>query len=79
MITVINTIRATILTIITITTTMATSHGKKSVKFVAKKAIALISIQTMSNEKQKNFGDKIKNFEEIKANTIFFWLIIKVI
>ena len=45
--------------------------------FVAKKVVALISIQTMSNERQKNFGDKTENSAEIKANTMHFWLIMK--
>ena len=31
----------------------------------------------MSNERHKNFGDKIKNSAEIKVNTMYFWLIIK--
>ena len=51
---------------------MAISHGKKSVMFVAKKVVALISIQTMSNKRQKNFEDETKNFVEIKANTTNF-------
>ena len=41
---------------------MAVSHGEESVMFVAKKVVALISIQTMSNRRQKNFGDETKNF-----------------
>ncbi len=73
----INTTRATILTIATTTTTMAVNHGEESVMFVAKKVIALISIQTMSNKRQKNFGDETENSAEIKANTTHFWLIMK--
>ena len=56
---------------------MAANYGEKSVMFVAKKIIALISIQTMNNKRQKNFEDKTENIVEIKANTMHFWLIIK--
>ena len=77
MIAVINKTRGTIFTIATITTTIAISHGKESVMFVAKKVAALISIETMSNGRQKNFGDKTENFVEIKVNTTHFWLIMK--
>ena len=76
---VINTIKVTIFTIVTIITTIAIRYIEKSVRIVVKKVVALISIQTMSNRRQKNFGDKTKNFVEIKANTIHFWLIIKAI
>ena len=31
----------------------------------------------MSNERQKNFEVKIENFAEIKANAMYFWLMIK--
>lgn len=31
----------------------------------------------MSNRKQKNFGDKIKNFVEINPNTTYFLMIMK--
>lgn len=31
----------------------------------------------MINKKQKNFGEEIGNFIEIKANISYFWLIIK--
>ncbi len=69
--------RATILTITTLTTTTAVNHGEESVMFVAKKVVALISIQTISNKRQKNFGDKTNISAEIKANTMHFWLIMK--
>ena len=59
------------------TTIMAVSHGKKSVMFVEKKVVALMSILKKKNRKQKNFRNKTKNFAEIKANTTHFWLIIK--
>ena len=74
---VINTTRATIFTIATITTIMAVNYGEKSVIFVAKKVVALINIKTMSNKRQKNFGDKTENFVEIRAKTTHFWLIMK--
>lgn len=45
--------------------------------FVAKKIVALISIQTMSNERQKKFRDETENSAEVKVNTMHFWLIIK--
>ena len=61
-----NTTRATILTIAKITTIMTLSHGEESVMFIEKRAVALISIQMMSNGRQKNFGDKTENFVEIK-------------
>ena len=76
-ITVINITRARILTIDTITTTMAVSDGDESVMFMAKRVVLLISIQTMSNGRQKDFGDKTENFVEIRASTTHFWLIIK--
>ena len=44
---------------------------------MSKKYVALTSIQIMSNRKEKNFGDKIKNSAKIKAYTTSFWLIIK--
>ncbi len=47
----VNTIRATIITIATITTTTAINHGEKSIIFMARKFVALINIQTMSNKK----------------------------
>lgn len=31
----------------------------------------------MNKKRQKNFRDKIENFEEIKANIMHFWPIIK--
>lgn len=77
MIAVINTTRATMLIITTITIIMGVSYKEKSVMFMVKKIVALINIQTMSNERQKNFGDKTENFVEIKANTTHFWLIMK--
>lgn len=77
MILVIKTIRATTLKIAIIITTMAVSYKKKSIIFVAKKVITLINIQTMSNGRQKNFGDETKNFVEIKVNITHFSLIIK--
>ena len=76
-ITVINTTRAIILTITTIITTMAVRYEKKSVIFMAKNDVALIIIQTISKEKQKNFEDKIMNFVEMRANITHFWLIMK--
>lgn len=74
---VINKTKATILIIATIKTTIAASHGKKRVIFLAKKIVTLISIQTMSKKRQKKFENKTKNFVEIKANTIHFWQIMK--
>ena len=74
---VINTTRPTIFRIATITIIMAVSHRKKSVIFVAKKVVALISIQTMSNGRQKNFGDETENFVEIREDITHFWLIMK--
>lgn len=44
---------------------------------MVKKVVTLISIQIMSNKRQKNFRDKTENFVEIKTNTIYFWLIMK--
>lgn len=73
----INTIKAIIVTITTITTTMVVSYGKESVIFVIKKIIALANIQIMSNGRQKNFENKTENFAKIKANTMHFWPIIK--
>lgn len=67
----INKIKVTIL-IITKTIIIAINHRKTSVIFVIKKIIALISIQKISNKRQKNFRDKIGNFAEIKANIIHF-------
>ena len=75
MITEINTIRATILTIAT--TTIVVSHGEESVIFVVKKVVTLANILIIINGKQKNFKDEIENSAEIKANTTFFWPIIK--
>lgn len=45
--------------------------------FIKKKVLILISIQTINNKKQKNFGNKIENFAKIKVNIIHFQLIIK--
>lgn len=73
---VINTTRVIIFIIIIIITIMAKSH-KKSVLFMIKKIVALISIESMSNRKKKNFRDKTENFIKIKTNIIYFWLIIK--
>ncbi len=56
---------------------MTVNHGEESVMFVEKKVVALISIQTISNGRQKNFGDATENSAEIKANITHFWLIIK--
>ena len=75
-ITIINIIKIIIFTIAT-TTIIAVSYRKKSIIFVAKKVITLISIQKMSNRKQKNFRDKTGNFVKIKTNTMHFALIIK--
>ena len=72
-----NTTKAIILIIAITITTIAVSHREKSVMFIEKKVIALISIQTMSNGRQKNFKDKTDNSAEIKANTMQFWLIMK--
>ncbi len=72
-----NTTRTTILTIVMTTITIVVSHGNKSVMFVKKNIFALINIQTMSNGRQKNFEDETENFAEIRANTTYFWLIIK--
>lgn len=72
MITEINIIRATILTIATIITTIVLSYREKSVIFGEKKVVALISIQIMSNGRQKNFGNKIENSLEIKENITHF-------
>lgn len=70
MITEINITKAIIL-IITITIiTIAVNYGKKSITFVAKKVIALISISMISNNRQKNFEDKTENSIEIKINTM---------
>lgn len=77
MIAIINTTRSTIFIIATIIKTIAASYREKNIIFVAKKVVTLISIQTMSNRRQKNFRDKTKNFMEIKANIIHFWLIMK--
>lgn len=77
MIAVINRTKVTILIIVTIIITIAVNYKKEGVMFVAKKIIALINIQTMSNRRQKNFGDKTENFIEIKVNIIHFWLIMK--
>ena len=73
----INTTRATILTITITTTTTAVNHEEESIMFVAKKVVALISIQTMSNKKHKNYRDKTENSAKIKINTTHFWLIMK--
>ena len=72
-----NTIRAIILIIAMTISTIAISHEEENVIFVEKKVAALISIQTMNNGRQKNFEYKTENSAEIKANTIYFWLIIK--
>lgn len=74
-----NIIRVIILTITITATIMAINHGEKSVIFVNKKVIALIIIQTMSYRRQKNFENKTENFVEIKANIIYFCLIMKAI
>lgn len=76
-ITMINTTRAIILTITTIITAIVVRYEEKSVRFMAKKIVTLISLQTINNRKQKNFEDKIENFVKIRVNTIHFWLIIK--
>lgn len=68
----INITKTIILTIVTTTTKIAISQGEKSVTFMAKKVVTLISIQMISNRKQKNFGDKTKNSAKIKANTTHF-------
>ena len=72
MIAVINTIRVIILIIVTITIIMAINHKIESVIFMAKMVVTLISIQIISNRKQKNFGDKTENFVEIRANITHF-------
>lgn len=56
------------LTLTTIIIIIAISYKKENVMFVAKKIIALISIQKMSNRKQKSFRGKTKNLTEIKPN-----------
>lgn len=56
---------------------MAIIHKKENIMFVIKKIVALISISIMSNRKQKNSGDKIKNFVEINLNTTHFSMIMK--
>lgn len=67
----INTTIVTIFTIVIITI-VAISYGKKSVIFVAKKIVILMSIQKISNKKQKIFEDKTGNFVKKKANTTHF-------
>lgn len=62
---------------ISITTTIAINHWKKSVVFVPKKVVALINIQKMRNGKQKNFEDKTENFAKIKVNIKYNWPSIK--
>ncbi len=59
------------------TTTMAISHGEKIVIFMEKRVVVLVSIQTMTNGRQKKFRDKTENFAGIKVNTTYFWLIMK--
>ena len=73
----INIIRVIIPTITITTITIAISHREESIIFVAKKIVTITSIQMMNNRRQKNFGDKIKNFTEIKVNIIYIWLIVK--
>lgn len=76
----INTIKAIIiLTIATIIIIMAIGYKEKNVIYVIKKVITLTNIQIITNKRQKNFGNKTKNFKKIKTNTTYFWLIIKVI
>lgn len=71
MIIMINTTIVTILTI-AIITIVAINYGKKSVMFVVKKIVTLMSIQKISNKKQKIFEDKTGNFVERKRNTMHF-------
>lgn len=71
--------KAKILTITTITITIVVSHGKRTIIFIVKKIVPLITIQIMSNKKQKTFKDKIMKSIMIKVNIIYFWPIIKVI
>lgn len=69
---VINIKKGTLFIITIIITIIAISHKEKSVIFVIKKVVALISIQIISNGISKNFGIKTENFLEIKTNTIHF-------
>lgn len=66
-----NIIKATILTIARIILIITISYEEKNVIFVAKKVVALTSIQMMSNRSQKNFKDKTENFVEIKVNITY--------
>lgn len=68
----INISKAIILAIATTEILMISSYEEKSVMFVVKKIITQTSIQMMSNGRQKNFRDKIKDFTEIKTNTTHF-------
>lgn len=77
MIAMINITRAIILTIIIIIIIITISYEEESFIFVAKKVITLINIETINNKKQKNFGNNTKNYTEIKANTTYYWLVIK--
>lgn len=68
----VNITKTILFTIAIIVIIIAVSYIKKSIIFVIKKVIALISIQTMSNKRQKNFRDKTENFVEIRANITHF-------
>ena len=67
-----NTTRVRIFIIAITTTSMTINHRKKNDIFREKKIVTLISIQTISNEKQKNFRDKTENFMETKTNITYF-------
>lgn len=69
--------RAIIFSIIIIIITMAVSHEKQNVLFVAKNVVTLTSIQMISNGEQKNFKNKTENFAKINRNITYFWLILK--
>lgn len=51
---------------------MAVSHREEIVMFGAKKIVIEISNQTITNKRQKNFEDKIKNFVKMRVNTSYF-------
>lgn len=67
-----NTTRAVIFIIAKIAKRMAVSLREKSVLFVAKKIISLISIQMITNRSRKNSKDKTENSVEIKTNITYF-------
>lgn len=71
-----NITKATIFRVAIRSTTITISHRETSVIFVTKKIITLISIQIMSNKKQKNIGDETEIFVKIISNITHVWLII---